>query len=160
MGTGNACQGVALRGVRMAMMAAGAVLASTAWAQVPGEKAVGGVLVNVGVAPVEQIDALPAGRPERAMHADHPANERDHLVVALADARTGKSIRQADITATVSRLGMAESRQALDRMDEFGTTSWGGYFDLREHGPYVIRLRVTRPGHSAPIVTDFVYRAQ
>lgn len=94
------------------------------------------------------------------MHAGHGASERDHLVVALADARTGRAIRRADVTATVSRVGMGESRHALERMDEFGTTSWGGYFDLREGGPYVIRLEVDRPGRAAPIVTDFVYRTQ
>ena len=159
MGTGNACPGAALRGLRVAMMA-GTVLASTAWAQVPGEKAVDGILVTVGVAPIEQIESLPAGRPERLMHAHHGANERDHLVVALADQRTGKSIRHADVTATVSQIGMGESRHALERMDEYGTTSWGGYFDLREGGPYVIRLRVSRPGLATPLEADFVYRAQ
>lgn len=159
MGTGNACRHAASRGVRLAMMAS-AVLASTAWAQVPGEKAVDGVVVMVGVAPIEQIESLPAGRPERAMHAQHATNERDHLVVALADQRTGRSIRQAEVTASVSRIGMGESRRTLERMDEFGTTSWGGYFDLRERGPYLIRLRVARPGFATPIETQFVYRTQ
>jgi hypothetical protein len=144
----------------MAMMMAGAILASTAWAQVPGEKSVDGVVVSVGVASLEQIEALPAGRPERAMHASHAGNERDHLVVALADRRTGRSIQRAEVTATVSRLGMGESHHALERMDEFGTTSWGGYFDMREGGPYMIRLEIARPGRPAPIVADFVYRTQ
>jgi len=160
MGTGNACHAAAVRGVRMAMLMAGAILASTAWAQVPGEKAVHGVLVSVGVAPIEQIESLPPGRPERAMHVHPMAKERDHLVVARAEQRTGRSLQRAELTATVSRLGMGESRQALERMDEFGTTSWGGYFDLREGGPYLIRLEVARPGGSAPIVADFVYRTQ
>jgi len=159
MGTGNARLGTALRGVRTAMGALGAVLAATAWAQVPGEKSVDGVRVSVGIATVEQIEALPTGRPERAMHATHARNDRDHLVVALADQRTGRAIERASVTATVSRLGMSEDRRALGRMEEAGTTSWGGYFDLREPGPYVIHVEVARPGWALPIVADFTYRS-
>lgn len=160
MVTGNACHGAALRDVRMAMAALGMVVATTAQAQVPGEKSVQGIVVRIGVAPLEQIEALPAGRPERAMHPSHAAADRDHLVVALADERDGHALERANVTATVSRLGMGEERRALDRMEEFGTTSWGGYFDLRSPGPYVIRLEVTRPGQRAPIVTQFVYRGE
>ncbi len=158
MGTGNADGGNALRGFRIAGGALGLLLATAAWAQVPGEKAVHGMVVRVGIAPIEDIQSLPSGRHERAMHPEHASNDRDHLVVALADQRTGKRIERADVMATVSRLGMGEERQALEPMKEPGATSWGGFFDLREPGPYVIRLEVERPGDAGPAVAQFVYR--
>ncbi|HSN21931.1 MAG TPA: hypothetical protein VLS49_14715 [Usitatibacter sp.] len=158
MDTGNACHGTAVRGVRMAMAVLGTVLATAAWAQIPGEKSVHGTVVRVGLAPLEQIEALPAGRPERTMHMSHAAYERDHLVVALADARDGHAVQHANVVATVSRMGMGEERRALERMEEYGTTSWGGYFNLRSPGPYLIHVEVTRPGQRGPIVAEFVYR--
>jgi hypothetical protein len=94
------------------------------------------------------------------MHSAHTRNDRDHLVVARADERDGHALQRAEVTATVSRLGMGGERRSLERMEEFGTTSWGGYFDLRSPGPYVIQLEVTRPGQRAPIVAVFVYRGE
>lgn len=160
MDTGRADVGAARRGLRIAGGVAGLLLASTAWAQVPGHKSVGGMVVSVGIAPIEQIQALPGTRSEHTMHVKHASNDRDHLVVALADARTGKRIEKAEVTATVSRLGMGEEHRSLEAMPQPGATTWGGYFDLREPGPYVIRVEVARPGNVGPAIAQFAYSAR
>jgi hypothetical protein len=157
MDTGNADCGAARRGFRIAGGAIALALAGAAWGQVPGAKSVHGMVVRVGVAPIEQIQTLPGGRPERTMHAQHASIDRDHLVVALADERTGERIEKANVTATVSRLGMAEEHRELEAMPQPGPTTWGGYFDLREPGPYVIRVEVARPGDVGPAIARFVY---
>jgi len=157
MDTGNAGGGAARCGLRIAGGAFGLLLASTAWAQVPGQKSVDGMVVSIGVAPIEQIEALPGGRAERALDTRRASGDRDHLVVALADDRTGKRIERASVSATVSRLGMSEEHHSLDVMSQPGATTWGGYFDLREPGPYVIRVEISRPGEAGQAVAQFVY---
>ncbi len=158
MGTGNMNRNASWNaGPRMALVAFGLLAAASAWAQVPGEKTVDGVIVRIGVAPAEQIMALPAGRAEHKMHTDHGGGP-DHLVVALADARTGARIEKASVTVSISRMGMESGQQRLERMEAPGATSWGGYFDLRAAGPYLIHVVVTTPGNPAPIVAEFDYR--
>jgi hypothetical protein len=142
---------------RMAAGAALALAAGAAWSQVPGEKAVDGVRFNVGVASVEQVLALPASDPERNMHAHPYRHGTEHLVVALADARSGAPIARASVTATVSRLGMEEERRTLEPMHFPGAPSWGDYFDMRAPGPYRIHLVASLPGR-APVAADFEYR--
>ncbi len=158
MDTGNALGAAAGRGLRIAAGALGLLLAGTAWGQVPGEKSVNGMVVRVGIQPIEEIQALPEGRPEHRMHGEHASSDRDHLVVALSDARTGKRIDRADVSATVSRLGMSEEHHSLEEMRAPGETSWGGFFDLRMPGPYVIRVEVARAGNAGPATAEFVYR--
>jgi hypothetical protein len=158
MRTGNAHFPIEMHAAYLAAAAAALALASpVARAQVPGAKTVDGVMFNVGIAPVEQVLALPATAPERGMHA-HPARHgTEHLVVALADARSGATISRASITATVSRLGMEEESRTLEPMDLSGPASWGDYFDMRAPGPYRIHLVARVPGR-APIAADFDYR--
>lgn len=142
---------------RIAAGAAVAFAAGAACAQVPGGKTVDGVMFNVGIVPVEQVLALPANAPERDMHAHPYRHGTEHLVVALADARSGAAISRASVTATVSRLGMEEERRTLERMDFGGPASWGDYFDMRDPGPYRIHVVASLPGR-APVAADFEYR--
>jgi hypothetical protein len=158
MSTGNAHHAFDIPAAsRVAASAALAFAASAAWAQVPGEKTVDGVRFNVGVASVEQVLALPASDPERNMHAHPYRHGTEHLVVALADARSGAPIGRANVTATVSRLGMEEQSRTLELMRFPGAPSWGDYFDMRAPGPYRIHLVASLPGRG-PVAADFEYR--
>jgi hypothetical protein len=130
-----------------------------AWSQVPGEKTVGGIVFRIGLASSEQVTSEhPAMHEERSMHQPRKAREREHLVVSLADADTGRLIPDATVAALVSRMGTDQVREDLERMDTNGMVSYGGYFDLRAPGPYVIRIEVRRPGARAATFAQFDYR--
>ena len=146
-------------GVPAAPLALTLALGAGAWAQVPGEKIVGNVVFNIGIAPEEQISTEhPSNNSERQMHLPRARSDRDHLVLSLADAGTGSRIDDATVTASISRMGMDHVRRDLERMDTGGTVTYGNYFDLRAPGPYLIRLEVRRPGAPAPTVAEFDYR--
>jgi hypothetical protein len=129
------------------------------WAQVPGEKTVGGIVFRLGLASSDQVASdHPATHEERSMHQPRKRREREHLVVSLADSGSGRRIADATVTALVSRMGTDQVRQELERMEAGGMASYGGYFDLSAPGPYVIRIEVRRPGAPAPTFAQFDYR--
>ena len=145
-------------GLRAAAAALFVSLAATAWAQVPGEKTVGGIVFRLGIAPAEQVSSEhPKGHAEREMHQPRARRDRDHLVVSLAEEGSGRRIDDARVTASVSRMGTDHSRRELQRMQTAGAPSYGEYFDFRDPGPYRIRLEVRRRGTPVPTVAEFDY---
>ena len=145
-------------GIRAASAALLVSLAAVAWAQVPGEKTVGGIVFRVGIAPSEQVSSEhPKDHAERQMHQPRARSDRDHLVVSLAEEGTDKRIVDARVTASISRMGMDHSRREMQRMEAGGVVTYGEYFDLRSRGPYLIRLEVRRRGAPTPTVAEFDY---
>lgn len=57
----------------------------------------------------------------------------------------------------VSRAGMDHVSRPLERMESPGATSYGAFFDLRQPGPYRIRIEVARPGSPVPAAAEFDY---
>ncbi len=145
-------------GLALLLPAAVLPLGGEAMGQVPGEKVVSGIVVHVGVATSEQLSSRPRGHAEAMMHSPASRGERDHLVVALADARSGQRIDEATVVASVSRSGVDHRRRVLERMESPGAASYAGFFDFRQPGPYRIRIEVIRPGLPVPAVADFDYR--
>jgi hypothetical protein len=141
--------------IRAASLALVLSFAITAWAQVPGEKVVGGIVFRLGIAPSEQVSS--EGTAEREMHQPRARRDRDHLVVSLAEEGSGKRIGDARVTASVSRMGTDHARRELQRMQTGSVPSYGEYFDFRALGPYRIRVEVRRPGTPAPTVAEFDY---
>lgn len=147
------------KALRACIAGAAVSLALAASAQVPGEKAVGGIVFRIGLARAEQIHSgHPEGHEERSMHQPSAARERDHLVVSLADQRTGKLIDDAAVNVSISRMGTDHVSRKLERMQTGGMVSYGDYFDLSAPGPYVIRVEVRRPGTTTPAMAQFDYR--
>ena len=129
------------------------LLGTNGWAQVPGEKISGGIVFRIGIAPAEQVESQSLEN----MHPSRPRSSREHVVVALTEERSGKRIEDAKVTVSVSRAGMDHVSRPLERMDSPGATSYGGFFDLRQPGPYRIRIEVARPGSPAPAAAEFDY---
>jgi len=132
-------------------LAALLLFTANAWAQVPGEKTAGGIIFRIGIASGEQVSSLPPGHAEGKMHPSETRSGRDHLVISLA-------IADATVTASVSRSGVDHVNRTLERMEAPGATSYGGFFDFRQPGPYRIRIEVARSGHPAPVAAEFDYR--
>ncbi|MEO5677874.1 MAG: hypothetical protein ABIQ84_10020, partial [Usitatibacter sp.] len=55
----------------------------------------------------------------------------------------------------VSRSGLDHVHRPMDRMEAPDATSYGGFFDFRQPGPYLIRIEVARPGLRAPVMAEF-----
>lgn len=133
------------------------LLTANVWAQVPGEKTVGGIVFRIGIASGEQLSSHPPGHGEGRMHPSQSSRGRDHLTISLAEKGSGKRIEDATVTASVSRSGVDHVNRLLERMEMPGATSYGGFFDFRQPGPYRIRVEVARPGAPAPVAAEFDY---
>ena len=127
-------------------------------AQVPGERIFGGIVFRIGIASSEHVSSLPPERANGPMHPSQSRPGRDHLVIALAEERNGKRIEDATVKASISRSGVDHTSLPLERMQAPGATSYGGYFDFRQPGPYRIRIEVARPGHTMPVAAEFDYK--
>lgn len=157
-------EGPRIRAVQRRAVLAGAMAitalsigAGTAAAQVPGEKTAGGILFRIGLAGPETVAQHSARHAETGMHGNRPRSGMDHVVVVLADARSGERISDAVVSLELDRPGADHVRREMDRMEVQGAASYGAYVDLRQKGPYRIRIRAARPGHSVPAETQFTY---
>lgn len=136
----------------------GLLMATQAPAADGQNKVVDGVSVYLGVIPAEMILGHPKGHPESEMHGGIPAGERRyHVVVAAFDAATGKRIADAQVTATVSQLGLSGTRKRLEPMAIAGTISYGNYFSFPGTGPYRIEVEVRGPRSPKPLRVSFDY---
>ena len=144
--------------VRAILLAALASFGTAALAQVaPSERTVSGIVIRVAVVPAPQ----PSGGPGHAAETMRPAGPRvgrGQVVVSLTEKDSRKSIGSAGVNASISRGGMDHVRRPLERMHIPGGTAYGGFFDFRVPGRYLIRIAVYRPRLKEPVLADFVYR--
>ena len=66
-----------LLNVPRAALAAFLLFAASGWAQVPGEKIAGGIVVRIGIASSEQLSSHPPGHAEGKMHPSQSRPGRD-----------------------------------------------------------------------------------
>lgn len=118
----------------------------------------GGVAIYLGVVPAEIVKGHAAKHEESKMHDGAPSGRyRNHLVVALFDDATGQRIEDAQVTASVSELGMGLDWNTLEPMRIADTVTYGNYFNMPNTGTYRIHLRIRRPGHAQSIETTFTH---
>jgi hypothetical protein len=111
----------------------------------------------VGLIAAEITKGHKPTEPAGPMHGEVPSGDHQyHLVAAVFDAKTGKRIKDATVTAQVSGLGLAGTMKLLEPMTIAGTITYGGYFDLPKPDLYSIVLSVKRSG-VAPIILKFTY---
>jgi hypothetical protein len=121
-------------------------------------KGVGGYAIYVGVLPAQVVRGHLPEHPEGKMHGGAPAGRAQyHLVVAVFDAATGARIDDAQVTARVGELGLAQVEKRLEPMPIAGAMSYGNYFPMAAPGPYRIDVRVVRPGAGKTVEAAFTY---
>ena len=82
-----------------------------------------------------------------------------HVVIALFDEATGKRLPNATVRASVQPLGGATEEKPLEPMQIAGTVTFGNFFRMDADMPYVIHLRIRRPGGaSAEVEVSVPYR--
>jgi hypothetical protein len=137
-----------LRGV--AAFAIAAVFAGPVFAEL--RKVVDGLVINVGVTPAPQLMRNDAY--ERSMHRDAAASATHHVVVGVADAKSGSPISDARVTLEIVDPRGATQRQTLERGDAGGYPDYSGLFRFGWSGVYKLRVNVARAG-AAPVSSTF-----
>lgn len=133
-----------------ALLAVSSLLATPALAE--HRKVVDGLEINIGVVPAAQL--LRTDAYERSSHLAMATNATHHVVVGVADARTGEPIGDARVSLDlVDPRGVAQSR-ALVPGDAGGRPDYSGLFRFGWSGGYKLRVNVERAG-TAPVRTTF-----
>lgn len=117
------------------------------------QKTVSGLIVNIGVVPAEQALRFPA---ESGSHAKAQPSGAKHLVVSVSDAKTGKHIEDARVSAEIRDPKGTVHRKPLIRAETMGSPDYSEMFALGWAGSYRIRIQVERPG-AKPVRADFVW---
>ena len=117
-------------------------------------KVVDGLAINIGVVPAAQL--LRADAYERVAHREMATNATHHVVVGVADARTGEPVGDARVSLElVDPRGAMQSR-TLIRGDAGGQPDYSGLFRFGWSGAYKLRVNVER-GSAAPVRTTFAW---
>lgn len=111
---------------------------------------VGGLKLDYGL--VKPAPGLPpASHPDPAMHGPPPADPNAyHVVLSVADAKTGQRITDAQAEMGISGPGHPGAGSVrMEPMTVNGQLTYAGYVVLPAKGPYQLRFQVRRPGHNA-----------
>lgn len=125
------------------VLAAAALSAALVAAPVAAQqmKTVGGVVVNIGI-----ISAIAAEHAD-ARHGVHKGGHgsgMEHVVVSLAEEKSGARIGDADVTIEVKTpKGSVQKKPALP-MVTAGYPDYSEVFDFGWSGSYVVRVSVKR----------------
>jgi hypothetical protein len=125
------------------VLAAAALSAALVVAPVAAQqmKTVGGVVVNIGI-----ISAIAAEHAD-ARHGVHKGGHgsgMEHVVVSLAEEKSGARIGDADVTIEVKTpKGSVQKKPALP-MVTAGYPDYSEVFDFGWSGSYVVRVSVKR----------------
>lgn len=135
-----------MRRITWAAALVAASIAGALHAQVPGQKSADGLIVRIGIADAAQVAKHAAGHGEQRMHGATKESGSEHVVVSLADERSGRLVQDADVVIVVDRSGVDHVRRRLEPMSMADAPSYGGWLDLRQPGPYRITVEISRPG--------------
>lgn len=128
-------------------------LAAMSDASAQGQKIVDGVAVNLGWISAADAAKIQA---ERGIHPSHVHQKGVyHMVVSLADAQTGKSIRNASVTAIISDPFDRNVRKPLKKAETAGYTDFSDYYEFGVRGRYFVNLEIMPEGRTKPLKVQF-----
>ena len=120
----------------------------------PNHQSVGGIDIYLGIVPAQNIRALPEGSSERAMHGGVPKEPGFyHINASLVDEITRAPISDAQVQMRFDWPGLTSTAMKLEPMSLSG--SYGNYVKPQPGNPYLIILRIKRPGESGTIEAEF-----
>ncbi len=115
---------------------------------------VDGMAIYLGVVPCGLIQGL-----GRQMHGGMAKILHcHHVTVALFDNASGKRIEDAAVTARVREPGISGVSgviKPLEPMPIAGSMTYGNFFPIPAPGAYLVDVKITRPGPSHVIETEF-----
>ena len=123
----------------------------------PNHRSVGGVDIYLGFIPAKNLQGLPKDSPERAMHGGIPRGAGHyHVNVSLYDKENRSPVNDARIQLQYGQPALATFTTRLEPM-AIGSGSYGNYIRPKTNAsnPYLITLRIDRPGARDPIEATF-----
>lgn len=119
-----------------------------------------GLHIYLGVIPSQIISRdFAQGTAEFKMHGAPPRGAHyHHVMIAIFDAKTDERILNADVTATVTPLGVSSETKKLTPFTVGGALTYCNYFDMPFYGPYRIDLEIRRPGVGGVTKVQLKYR--
>lgn len=115
-------------------------------------KAVGGIVVNIGI-----MDAIAAEHAD-AQHGVHKGGHgpgKEHIVVALAEEKGGARIADAEVAIEVKNpKGVVEKKLAMP-MVTAGFPDYSEVFDFPSSGKYTVSVLIKRKGAARPVEAKF-----
>lgn len=122
-------------------------------------RVVDGLAIYYAVLPAEMIRGHPKEHPEAVMHGGVPAGKHvHHLMIALFDGKSLERITDAQVTATVGEIGLAQTKKQLEPFTVADALTYGNYFEFSNLATYTVAIEVRRPGSPSVIETRFEYR--
>jgi hypothetical protein len=137
---------------------AAAALAGCGPKAVTGQtQVVEGVRFDYGLVPEAAPGAPPAGQPDMRMNSAAPAHANSyHVVLSVADAKTGQKLEPPEVTMSLSGPDHpGKVSVAMDPMTVNGQATYGHYVQLPHAGPYQLEFHVRPAGGYAPIKARF-----
>lgn len=133
-----------------ALVAAAALIAAPASAE--HRKVIDGIAINIGVVPAAQL--LRTDAYERSMHREPGTGATHHVVVGVAEAKSGAPIGDAQVTLELVDPRGGTQRKALERGNAGGFPDYSGLFRFGWSGAYKLRVTLARAG-AAPVTSTF-----
>jgi hypothetical protein len=115
-------------------------------------KTVGGLVINLGLMPAEQA-VHAAGH--RDAHPDKFPSGSEHLLVTLADEKTGRRIGDAQVVVEVVDPQGKAATKALLHTSAAGMPDYSELFVFGWSGKYTLRVSITPPGGAKAVKTSF-----
>lgn len=122
-------------------------------ASTQNRQVVDGVIINVG-----WISATDAAKfeAEKSLHQSHLHKKGVyHLVVTLLDARSGKPIKNATVTAVIDDPFDRIQRKLLKKAEINGFTDYSDYYEFSGVGRYFLNLEIILEGRATPLKARF-----
>ena len=138
-----------------ALFAAAAALAAPVVAE--HRKEVDGLVINIGVVPVS--DLMRADSYERSQHREPTTSATHHIVVGVADAKSGTPIGDARVTLELVDPRGGTQRKTLERGDAGGVPDYSGLFRFGWSGSYKLKVSVARGG-AATVTSNFTWKQE
>ena len=133
-------------------------LAACAPPAVQGQsQVVDGLTFDYGLVAEPAAGAAPASHPDPSMHGGAPPRANSyHVVLSVADAKTGQKVEASDVAVGLSGPGHPGTNIApMEAMTVNGQASYGHYVVLPEPGRYQLEFRVTPRGKHQPVKARF-----
>jgi hypothetical protein len=137
---------------RKVLLAAGLATVLTGPVAAQQMKTVGGLVINIGIMNALQVEHVDE---KHGVHTGGHGSGTQHIVVALADQKSGTRIADAAVTIEVTDpKGRRQSKSAL-AMQTAGFPDYSEVFDFGWSGKYAVRVLIRGKGAAKPVEATF-----
>jgi hypothetical protein len=118
-------------------------------------KTVGGVVVNIGIMSAIAAEHSDA---QHGVHTGGHGSGMEHVVVSLAEEKSGARIGDANVTIEVKNPKGKVQKKLAAPMVTAGFPDYSEVFDFGWSGSYVVRVSVKRKAAAKPIEAAFTVK--